>query len=338
MVDKKLKSVALLFLDHISKRFKEDGIVFWREYGSLLGAVRESGIIPHDYDIDIGVWGKDQKTIRKIILEENSGFAFSWQYCDWSGNYNMWNIDSLKLNGQISEFKLDIYYFEKYKQRTLAGPLVYTESEAPYWRDRKGKCFISKNYYYENLITSDFENRKLPIPKYHDKYLTYLYGKNCVNIKKIKGKDYDDTEIPSAKYSDPTVGHTEGVFDCLHHGHIKLFERMKKTFDKVIVSCTKDEIVETYKSSTMENYETRIKKVSECKYVDEIIDPPDNSSITIDYMEKNSIDYIVHGKTDEKFLKKWYKEPIKEKRMVLFEETQGIRTQYIKDKNALINA
>ena len=105
------------------------------------------------------------------------------------------------------------------------------------------------------------------------------------------------------------------------------------------LSVNSDEFIKEYKGEyPILRYDERAQSVSECKYVDEIIDPPDNSSITIDYMEKNSIDYIVHGKTDEKFLKKWYKEPIKEKRMVLFEETQGIRTQYIKDKNALINA
>ena len=179
MVIKKLKAVTLSFLDHISKRFEEEGVAFWLDYGSLLGAVREGGIIPHDYDIDIGVWGKDQKVIRKIILEEDTGFTFDWQYCDWSGKYNMWNIDSLRFGNQISELKLDIYYFEKYKKGTMSGPLVYTESEASYWKEKKGKCFLSKSYYYENLITADFENRKFPIPKYHDKYLTYCwYSKN----------------------------------------------------------------------------------------------------------------------------------------------------------------
>jgi cytidyltransferase-like protein len=323
---------TLKYLNYIRERFEEEGVKYWLDYGSLLGAIRNKGIIPHDYDIDIGVWSRDQKIIRKIILEESNGFVFNWQYCDWNGNYNMWNIDLLKLDGQISEVKLDIYYYEKYKQNTMAGPLVYTESKASYWKERKEKCFLSKSYYYENLITVDFENGKFPVTKYYDKYLTYLYGKGCIETTQIKHKDYDDTEIPSAKGADLVVGHTEGVFDCLHYGHIRLFKRMKDVFDKVVVSCTKDDIVKTYKSPSIDDYGTRMKKVLECGYVDKVIEPPNGSITSIDYMDKNGLDYVVHGKTEEKFLKRWYKGPIKEKRMILFEETPGIRTTNIKNE------
>ena len=332
MSTKKCKSITLSYLDYITDRFKEEGIDYWLEYGSLLGAAREGGMIPHDYDIDIGVWSKDQKLIKKIILEDSNEFRFKWQHSEWSGNYNMWSISSIELGGQISNIILDIYYFKKYKKGVMAGPLVYTESEASYWKERKGKCFLSKSYYYENLITADFENRKFPIPKYHDKYLTYLYGENCINIKKIKDKDYDDTEIPSGKGADLTVGYTEGVFDCLHYGHIRLFKKMKEVFDKVVVSCTKDDIVRTYKSPSIDDYDTRMKKVLECEYVDEVLEPPNGSIVSVDYMNKNGLDYIVHGKTEEKFLKRWYHEPIKEKRMFLFEETPGIRTTNIKNE------
>ena len=328
MIAEESKNLTLSFLDHLTNRFNEEGIAYWLDYGSLLGAVREKGIIPHDYDIDIGVWHHDQNLIKKIILKEKNDFLYDWQYCHWNNIYNMWNIDMRTTQGQISELKLDIYYYKKYKQNTLSGPLVYTESEDPYWKGKE--AFISKSYYYDNLIMTDFENRRFPITKYYKQYLNYLYGENCIEEKKIKNQDYYDSEIPSSKRSDPITGHTEGVFDCLHYGHLRLLKRMRDTFDKVIVSCTKDEVVESYKSPCLDNYSKRVENLSRCPYVDKVIEPPKESLISIDYMNDNEIDYAVHGKTDEKFLKKWYQEPIKEKRMVLFDETLGIRSSDIK--------
>lgn len=335
MVAKKHKAVTLLFLDHILKRFKEEGIKYWLDYGSLLGAVRESGIIPHDYDIDIGVWSKDQKVIRKIILEEESGFAFNWQYCDWNGNYNMWNIDSVKLDGQISDIKLDIYYFEKYKKGTMAGPLVYTESEAPYWKDRKGKCFLSKSYYYENLITTDFENRKFPIPKYHDKYLPYLYGEDYIDVKKIRGEDYNDTEMPVGKGHDPTTGYVEGVFDMFHVGHSRMLDHCTKIFDKVVAGVHSDETVFQYKKKKpIIPYEHRVEILKSCKFVDKVIEAPlfTDHIDGVDFLNNNDLDYLVHGKTDQKFLRYHYPTIMDENRLFLLEETKCYHTADLLEK------
>lgn len=41
----------------------EIGVSWWADYGTLLGAVRNGGIIPHDKDADIGVFGDDWERI-----------------------------------------------------------------------------------------------------------------------------------------------------------------------------------------------------------------------------------------------------------------------------------
>ncbi|KAK3700873.1 hypothetical protein QZH41_003041 [Actinostola sp. cb2023] len=44
---------------NVIKAFKENGVQFWLESGSLLGAFRNGHMIPHDFDLDVAVFGED---------------------------------------------------------------------------------------------------------------------------------------------------------------------------------------------------------------------------------------------------------------------------------------
>jgi hypothetical protein len=56
--------------------FGEHGVTFWLRDGSALGAYRERGIIPHDDDIDIGVWWSDLAGVSRVVASlERRGFV-----------------------------------------------------------------------------------------------------------------------------------------------------------------------------------------------------------------------------------------------------------------------
>ncbi|MBP3194025.1 LicD family protein [Natronogracilivirga saccharolytica] len=61
---------------HIINLFNKNNIVYWIEYGTLLGAVREGGFIPWDSEIDIGIWYDDYKKHAKYIDEELKSMGF----------------------------------------------------------------------------------------------------------------------------------------------------------------------------------------------------------------------------------------------------------------------
>ncbi len=63
-----LRLLALLKeFDHICK---DNGITWWLDSGTLLGAVRHRGFIPWDDDLDVCILGKDYPKIRKILKEK----------------------------------------------------------------------------------------------------------------------------------------------------------------------------------------------------------------------------------------------------------------------------
>jgi len=59
----------------IRKAFQKHVTTFWLMYGTLLGCVREGNFIPHDKDIDIGVYAKELDSIFATLLTlRNFGF------------------------------------------------------------------------------------------------------------------------------------------------------------------------------------------------------------------------------------------------------------------------
>ena len=60
-------------LQKFSQTLNENNILFWLEFGTLLGYYREHDFIKHDYDLDIGANYDDAKRIRKSLT--NNGFT-----------------------------------------------------------------------------------------------------------------------------------------------------------------------------------------------------------------------------------------------------------------------
>ena len=59
--------VVAAHLAELHEVFTRDGVKFWLRDGSALGAYRERGIIPHDDDIDIGVWWADREGVERAV-------------------------------------------------------------------------------------------------------------------------------------------------------------------------------------------------------------------------------------------------------------------------------
>ena len=59
----------LALLKEFDRICKDNGITWWLDSGTLLGAVRNHGFIPWDDDLDVCILGKDYPKIRKLLKE-----------------------------------------------------------------------------------------------------------------------------------------------------------------------------------------------------------------------------------------------------------------------------
>lgn len=132
-----------------------------------------------------------------------------------------------------------------------------------------------------------------------------------------------------------------GVFDMCHLGHMKLFEKIVKSFDTpihLIVGVHSDKSVETYKRTPIINEEFRVETVKLCKYVDEVWADAD-LFVSKEFCLVNNLDCVIIGeeyKGNKDF--HWYWGPMElgiQKYISRFEElstTDIIKKLYLKNR------
>ena len=94
--------------------------------------------------------------------------------------------------------------------------------------------------------------------------------------KIIKIKDL----IKKLKYKKKIVALSHGVFDLLHHGHLRHFEEVKKA-DLLIVSVTTDNYVKKGPSRPYFSIKNRLYTLSKLENVDFVIESNSLSSVSV---------------------------------------------------------
>lgn len=85
----------------------------------------------------------------------------------------------------------------------------------------------------------------------------------------------------------PTIALTYGTYDLFHIGHVRLFERIKQRYGRLIVAVSTDEFNAIKGKKAVVPYADRVAMVQACRYVDEVI--PEG-----DWGQKET-DVLVHG-------------------------------------------
>jgi cytidyltransferase-like protein len=93
----------------------------------------------------------------------------------------------------------------------------------------------------------------------------------------------------------------DGVFDLFHIGHLEAIKKVKEIAGidgQVIIGIVSDEDVKSYKREPIINENDRVEIIKNLKMVNRVIFPCPMTT-TKDFLEKNNIDLVVHGFSDE---------------------------------------
>ena len=139
-------------LKFISGYLTEKKIKHWLMYGTLLGAVRQSDIIPYDYDFDLGILFEDYPSILSFnenlnkynySLEKTTGAVYNYQ----------------KLKQVESRFRVSLKV--KFNDNPVADLYIYYKCKDSYLRryDKDEGILYWPNsvfpyYFIENLYLS----------------------------------------------------------------------------------------------------------------------------------------------------------------------------------------
>lgn len=190
-MDKKLfggvQLCMLCMLQKLDEILNDAGVVYWICGGTLIGAIRHSGFIPHDDDVDIEILVSDLAAIEKIPCDPPLYSGFVRDAGQWEGN------DVSKLKFFNEEFEVDVFSrpndlpeVRNFPSRDEIFPVHrYEFHNIEVWGPSRDKCgpYLDRGYgddwpntvcvwnhdfnYYH---TKAFDKRKVmvPLPNYND--------------------------------------------------------------------------------------------------------------------------------------------------------------------------
>jgi len=184
VITKKQSNMLYRTLKFIHDIFTEYGIAYFMVGGTLLGAIRHHGIIPHDDDGDLCIMKKDVPKLRKLvpifekhgytmeegIYEEEDGIVGSKKKkkaCTKSKDSCTWFITCNK-NDCLG---VDLFVMKS----SSKGTITYAD---PYWENASTggvKCYFNKDLLFP-LLPYRFGNFYLYGPNNAVEHLNRCYG------------------------------------------------------------------------------------------------------------------------------------------------------------------
>lgn len=163
--------------EELFRKFTEtlnsNDIVFWLEFGTLLGFYREHDFIKHDFDLDVGVRLYDAAKVRKCLTE--NGFKLVRDFHAKDGG--------MEESYRYLHTTIDLFYFRV----DASNPSIQ------YCNMFKSPVFPVKKQHLNKMLTMTVKRKNVPnngferavfkgydiyIPKKTDEHLCAHYGKN----------------------------------------------------------------------------------------------------------------------------------------------------------------
>lgn len=177
------KECLLTMLCHIHNLFKKHNIKYFIDGGTLLGAVRERGLIPYDDDVDLGVFNKQWEDMIKTLSElKDDKYEMKIEYHEGLIKVfvaGMWG--KLKESNRIiGTPTIDIFRWRKSNNK-IELDTISNRRQFKNCFYNKDELYPLKQYIFNGLLVYGAFN---PFP-----YLYRYYGDDCLKVRKVEFRD-----------------------------------------------------------------------------------------------------------------------------------------------------
>lgn len=150
-------NAGVLSLIAAKRIFEELNVDFWISNGTLLGCVRGKDLIPHDSDIDFGLWidTPDHDRIKNKFIQK--GFKLLTEFGSSS------DAHQFAFNTPFDVY-MDVFFYTKQDNKCWM----------PLWAGGKYRKMVFP--LIPELTTLDLFGEKFPVPSNYQEMLTANYG------------------------------------------------------------------------------------------------------------------------------------------------------------------
>lgn len=202
----KCDALLLFIFDRVCKKYN---LVYWLDYGTLLGAIRHKGFIPWDDDMDVAMLRDDYNKLQDILNKELVSLGFTvyprpngptlgigFRHFDTGLWLDVFPVDSYSssktLEESREELKLKInkyhdYYFAK--KNSDIDFLSFDNYRHFLFSEEGDKNLLYHCLEYSQeeylvfedddifpLVDVEFEGMQFPAPSRYEKYLESIFG------------------------------------------------------------------------------------------------------------------------------------------------------------------
>jgi len=164
-------------LKAIGEILQKKGIPYWADCGTCLGAYRYGGVIPWDFDCDIGVLSRDFENIWHALQELNQEL---YQVQDWSSRYS--GAPYLKVYVKSTGVLIDIFHYNIDEEKKQVYQVIANYDSrflSDSWRERE-LTYTTPLAFSDvfPLKMAKFDDIEIPVPQRTKEFLQSKYGKN----------------------------------------------------------------------------------------------------------------------------------------------------------------
>ena len=138
------------------------------DFGSLLGIIRENGLLKHDLDIDTGVLGRPNLYRYVTMMMERAGYELWREY--------IIGDKVVEQSYHYKDTKVDVNYYE-YRAKGVNTWLFYRDPSRKYYNNVRNIVRMDYNL-IKDIKKIDVQGYNIFIPDNAEKLLEEKYGKN----------------------------------------------------------------------------------------------------------------------------------------------------------------
>lgn len=176
---KQIKTLeSLKFVINICEKYN---LVYWIDFGTLIGAVRHKGFIPWDDDIDICMPRADYKKMCKILDKELLNSEFCLEEIGYKQHFQI-VITSKIANTYLDIFPID--EFNNYKNTDNINKLINSKIQ-------QARNILIKKWKKKKYSHTDYKNIRNNIEKIQDKVGLNTLDNKQNNLLLFFGSDFE---------------------------------------------------------------------------------------------------------------------------------------------------